>query len=206
MPEQSSQTQRSSGAKWLVALLVAACLVQSFLIFRLSTQVKDLQSRVLDAESKVKARSIDPLVVGEALPTLTALGRNGQPLIPNPLDFSVDRIATVVVALGTACPLCEEKLPELSTWAKQASGNGVVIVAVQIDAMKAEELKSESPGLPVVFVKDGHKTWLRRISLVPTVFVFDRQGTLRSEHQGVLDAAGFKKIENALAEARSLWK
>ena len=45
MAEQVTQPERSSGAKWIIAMLVVACLVQSFLIFRLSRQVKDLQAQ-----------------------------------------------------------------------------------------------------------------------------------------------------------------
>ncbi len=206
MADQVTQPERSSGAKWIIAMLVVACLVQSFLIFRLSRQVKDLQAHLTDAEQRIKSKSVDPLVVGEAVPTLTALGRDGKPRTPNILDFSSDRIATVVIALGTACPTCEQLLPELSAWAQQNARDGIVIVGVQIDAMKPEELKPEQPGMPLVYVQDGHKTWLRRISLVPSVLVFDRAGALRAEHQGVMDGQAFKQIESVLAEARSTWK
>lgn len=203
---QDSPPSKSSGATWLIALLVIACLIESFLIVKLSSQIQALQTRVAEAETKIKSRDVDPLTIGELLPTLTALGRDGNALSPNVLDFSADRVATVVVALGTACPVCEEKLPELSTWASQVEGGGVVVVAIQIDAMNANELKPESPGLPLVFVHEAHKTWLRRTSLVPSVLVFDRQGALRAKHDGVMDAESYKQIEQVLNEAKANWK
>ncbi len=206
MDNQTAQVHRSSGAQWLIALLVAACLVQSFLIFRLSSQVKDLQTHLLAAETKMKANAVDPLLVGEVVPTLGAIGRDGQALTPNVLDFSADRLATVVVAMGTACPVCEEMLPQMSAWARQTGGDGVVIVGVQLDATKPDELKKELPGMQIVFVKDARTTWLRRVTLVPSVLVFDREGTLRAEHPGVMDGKAYKEIETVLAEARATWK
>lgn len=183
-----------------VALLIAACLVLSLQVVRLSRQVVQLNHKLREAINRPAASAI---TVGESMPSLIALDASSAEALlsgVNALALREGRLATVLIATSGACPVCQQSMPIYASLAARHAGTGVALVAIQVDAKSATDLKTAPPGLPLAWVAGGEQTWLRRIDVVPSVLVLDATGTVRAIFKGELDAGQLEQLETMLRQ------
>lgn len=183
-----------------VALLIAACLVLSLQVVRLSRQVVQLNHKLREAINRPAASAI---AVGESMPSLIALDASSAEALlsgVNALALREGRIATVLIATSGACPVCQQSMPIYASLAARHAGTGVALVAIQVDAKSATDLKTAPPGLPLAWVAGGEQTWLRRIDVVPSVLVLDATGTVRAMFKGELDEGQLEQLETMLRQ------
>lgn len=181
-----------------VALLIAACLVLSLQVVRLSRQVEQLSHKLREAINRPTAGAI---AIGESMPSLITLDASGAEVLidgVNALALREGRLGTVLIAISGTCPACQESMPIYASLAARHAGTGVVVVAIQVDAKRGGDLKAAPPDLPLAWVAGGEQTWLRRIDIVPSVLVLDATGTVRSMFKGELDADQRAQLETML--------
>jgi thiol-disulfide isomerase/thioredoxin len=200
--------QRGRGdwfARVFVVLLIGACLVLSVQVVRLSARVEQLNQRLRDAINRPAAGAI---AMRESMSELVALDATGAEALrdgSNLLALRDGRLATVLIAVGGACPVCHDLMPVYERWAARLGGAGVVFAAVQVDARRAEELKPAPAGLAMSWVAGGENSWLRRIDVLPTVLVLDGRGEVRAIFKGEMDAGQVQAMESMLQAARRGW-
>lgn len=190
-----------------------ACLVLAYQVLTLRRQVADLREQLAATppampEAITKAGS-GAVVVGESVPDLVAIARDGSPVLlngSNALAFRDGRFATVILATSGDCEACSHSLPVFDVMAKENIATGVMVVGVQINAMKGEELKPSPGTLPIVMVNDAANSWLRRIPMVPAVIVIDGNGAVRKTWFGTLSAAQQDELAATVTAAQANWK
>jgi thiol-disulfide isomerase/thioredoxin len=99
-------------------------------------------------------------------------------------DHTREAKATVVLFVGTGCPVNNAYLPKLARWHEMYSKKGVVFVAVnshEVDDAKAVAAHAKEYGIPFPVLKDdGTKTADRlKVDRVPTAVVLDSGRTVR---------------------------
>ncbi len=182
-----------------------ACVVLCVLVVKLAGQVKDLRAQLANVP---QSHGPSGLLVGETVPSLVALGRDKSPipnLEHNLLSFADGRAATVLIALGGACSMCEERLPEFDALAAQYKNTAIVVAGIQIDTASPTELKPTQKNLPLAYVDGSHKTWLRQIPLVPSILIFDNRGALRAQFVGTMSPEQTIELNQVLAKALRGW-
>lgn len=204
--DPSSPSHISLRTLKIFALFVSiACAVLCVLVVQLSIQVKDLRTQLARVP---QAHGPEGLLIGETLPPLIALGRDKSPTPDqehNLLSFSDGRLATVLIALGGACSMCEERLSEFDALAAQYKNTSIVVAAIQIDTASPTELKAPQKNLALAYVEGSHKTWLRQIPLVPSILIFDNRGTLRAQFIGTMSPDQTLELNRLLAKAMQGW-
>ena len=183
-----------------VGLLIAACLVLSVQVVRLSRQVEQLNQKLREAINRPAAGAI---AIGESMPSLVGLDASGAEVLVggvNVLALREGRDASVLIAVSGACPTCHELMPVYGSLASRQAGTGVVVTAVQVDAKGGSDLKASAAGLALVWVANGEQTWLRRIDVVPSIVVLDAKGVVRAMFKGEMDA-GQRSELNAILDA-----
>jgi len=202
--------------KLFTSFTVLACIVLSVQVVRLTrenTRLRLLAAEPAASQAATSAGS-SALAVGEFVPDLAAL----TPLNTLPsttsttpsdlstlLHFRDGRLATIILATSGGCQTCEASLPAFDLLARTHADQGIVVTAIQIDAMKLSELKPAPPSLPIVMVNDAPSTWLRRIPLVPAVIVIDSQGAVRQTWFGALSALQQGELDELIAQAKRGW-
>jgi thiol-disulfide isomerase/thioredoxin len=210
--------QRGTGdwfGRVFVVLLIAACLVLSVLVVRLSARVEQLNGRLRDAINRPATGAIS---MRESMSELVALDASGAEVLrdgSNVLALRDGRLATVLIAVGGACPVCHDLMPVYEAWATRLDGAGVVVTAVQVDAKRADDLKPApaqlataplaTSRLTTTWVADSESSWLRRIDVLPTVLVLDGRGEVRGIFKGEMDPGQVAAMETLLEEARRGW-
>ena len=192
--------------KVFASFVSIACIVLCVLVVKLSSQVRDLRAQLANVP---QLQGPAGLLIGEALPPLVALGRDSRPIPDqehNLLNFSDGRFATVLIALGGACSMCEERLPEFDALSAQYKSTSIVVAGIQIDTATPSELKAPQKNLPLAFVEGSHKTWLRQIPLVPSILIFDNRGTLRAQFMGTMSPDQTLELNRLLAKAIQGWQ
>ncbi|MBC7772826.1 MAG: hypothetical protein H7210_10055 [Pyrinomonadaceae bacterium] len=186
---------------------VLACIVLCVQVLRLSRENQRLRDQSSQAATRAGSSAV---TVGEYVPSLVAIGADGKPALSeeaNYLNFRDGRVATVMLATSGGCHTCEESLPAFDVLAGKHAGDGITVVAVQIDAMAVSELSPPPTlrSLPLVMVQDAPQTWLRRIPLVPSVIVIDGGGAIRHTWFGALSTSQQEELDGLLAGAPQGW-
>jgi thiol-disulfide isomerase/thioredoxin/mono/diheme cytochrome c family protein len=98
-------------------------------------------------------------------------------------DHTREANATVLLFVGTGCPVNNAYLPKLGRWHERYSAKGVVFVAVNChpaDDMKAVAEHAKANGIPFPVLKDDGKTAARlQVDRIPTAVVLDSGRTVR---------------------------
>lgn len=97
------------------------------------------------------------------------------------------------------CSPCRRELPALGKWA--AAHPEVVVLAVNVDRDPADAekfLSSVSFELPVAFDPDARNLGRYGVTSMPTMFLFDKKGTLSWRNVGYSEEKGFSLLEEAL--------
>lgn len=117
----------------------------------------------------------------------------GQPF-PDLAGFALEgtlpeRAGQVVLVdfWATWCAPCKASFPAYSELQRELAGRGFVLLAVSVDKTKApyeEFLKRFAPAFPTV--RDGAQKLVAQVQVpaMPTSYLIDRKGVLRSMHSG----------------------
>jgi thiol-disulfide isomerase/thioredoxin len=117
----------------------------------------------------------------------------GQPF-PDLAGFALEgtlpeRTGQVVLVdfWATWCAPCKASFPAYSELQRELAGRGFVLLAVSVDKTKApyeEFLKRFAPSFPTV--RDGAQKLVAQVQVpaMPTSYLIDRKGVLRSMHSG----------------------
>ena len=148
-------------------------------------------------------RPLLALLLLAATPALAAKPKVGElapPFSVKTLDgrrINSDELAGKVVILNfwaTWCAPCRAEMPLLDAWAKRAAGHGLVVLAVtQEDDPPVAALKNvaEALTMPIARVFTGG---YGRIEAVPTSFIIDRDGVVRTIKTGAFSLDELNRI------------
>lgn len=140
-----------------------------------------------------------------------ALGVNDKAALPDTtlvdgrLLKSADLKGKVVLVAfwATWCPVCVRELPELGQLRNTYAARGFEVVAVSVDDSEKEVktyLRTAGLAFPVTMANDAWRAAFGAIRGTPTLFLLDRQGTVRGKYVGRLTGRQYAEIR-ALAEA-----
>ena len=85
------------------------------------------------------------------------------------------------------CVLCRQSFPWMDRMQREFGQDAFIVVAVNVDHARpdAEQfLHEHSPGFKIVFDPDGALAERFGVKGMPTSFLIDREGHVRSEHEG----------------------
>jgi thiol-disulfide isomerase/thioredoxin len=120
-------------------------------------------------------------------PKLTFIDTNGEAYPPEALEGKV----LVVNFWATWCHPCQQEIPSLSRVYTKFKDKGVVMLGVMTDDPDAQKLlnfESDHELLyPVVRADNEIYNHFERPEAIPTTFVYDRKGHLRSHRPGALE-------------------
>ncbi len=127
-------------------------------------------------------------VVGHAVPSFDGDLLAGGHLSSQDLQGKV----VLLTFFASWCTACRKELPELPKLQDQYGPRGFTVVAVGVDR-KREDASGFLDGVPVNFpvLLDPESRILGQFDVVsmPTAFVIDREGQVRSRHRGYTDEA-----------------
>jgi len=102
---------------------------------------------------------------------------------------------------ATWCPPCRTEMPDLETYYRDHQADGFVVLAVnnQESATTVNAFLAEQDfTFPVLLDPDGLVTERYRVMGLPTSFVIDREGTVRSVWTGQLSPERLKQLVDPL--------
>jgi cytochrome c biogenesis protein CcmG/thiol:disulfide interchange protein DsbE len=115
-------------------------------------------------------------------------------------DLAHYRGSVVVVDFWASwCKPCRESFPWLNDLRARHGAHGLVIVGVNVDAERGEAerfLRQYPADFQVVFDPEGRLAREFKVGGMPSSFLFDRDGTLASQH------LGFRPADRAAYEAQ----
>ncbi|HEY8211406.1 MAG TPA: TlpA disulfide reductase family protein [Myxococcaceae bacterium] len=125
-----------------------------------------------------------------------------------PVSLDAERGNVLVLDFwATWCEPCKAALPEWEAFAQAYRGRGVRLYAVSVDGDPnkiAEFLKEVKLDVPVLLDRDAAVAeGMLHMQIVPTVYIVDKSGGIRSVHQGYApgDVKSFiKEIDPLLTE------
>lgn len=136
------------------------------------------------------------LVLGAALGARAAT--------PESLDLASFRGKVVYLDFWASwCAPCRESFPWMNRMQGELAADGLVIVAVNVDRERAaaeQFLASHPARFRVVYDPDGKLPEKFGVRVMPTTFILDRQGHVRSRHEGFL----LKNRDSLAQEVRAL--
>jgi thiol-disulfide isomerase/thioredoxin len=132
--------------------------------------------------------------VGQPFPDLTGYGLEGT--LPN-------RTGQVVLVdfWATWCTPCKASFPAYSELQRELAGRGFVLLAVSVDKTRPpcdEFLQRLAPAFPTV--RDGTQKLVAevRVPAMPTSYLIDRKGILRSVHTGFHGAETVRRLREEI--------
>jgi thiol-disulfide isomerase/thioredoxin len=141
------------------------------------------------------------LGVGDRLPTFAVTAWDGKPLA------SADLAGKVVVVdfWASWCATCRQALPALDDMARRTAGQGVVVLAVNVDRDRAAAeawLAERLPTRHVTLAHDDGGALMSRLgaSGMPAVYVVDHTGVVRFVESGYAPER-VRAIEDAIDAA-----
>jgi thiol-disulfide isomerase/thioredoxin len=132
--------------------------------------------------------------VGEPFPALAAFGLEGQ--LP-------DRAGKVVLVdfWATWCAPCRASFPAYSALQRELADRGLVIVAVSVDKGQgpyADFLKKFAPSFATVRDTGQRLVAEVKVPAMPTSYLLDRHGVLRSVHSGFHGDATVRELREEI--------
>jgi thiol-disulfide isomerase/thioredoxin len=107
---------------------------------------------------------------------------------------------------ATWCPPCNAEIPDLIELQNKFGKDGLVIVGVSVDQDGADVVKrfveNKKINYTVALAADGIETVFGKFEGIPTTFIIDRKGMIRSMDVGYLSAEDFEKRIKPLLEAQ----
>ncbi len=126
-------------------------------------------------------RGSDSPQLGRAAPAFTL------PSLADGSPVSLDQFRGKVVLLNffaSWCPACRAEMPFLQAAWEEVQDEGVAFLVVDIaeesEEMVAQFMKERGLTIPVVMNQTGDVATLYNISTLPTTFILDREGVVRS--------------------------
>jgi len=121
------------------------------------------------------------LKTGDALPDLASFSLEGK--LPDALKGKV----VIVDFWASWCGPCKESFPAMNDLFKKYSDRGLVIVAVNVDEVRADmdEFLKTNPARFTV-VRDATQKLVEKVNVgtMPSSFILDREGKVRFSHSG----------------------
>lgn len=132
---------------------------------------------------------------GETLPDLAAYGLEGE------LPEMAGKV-TYVDFWASWCAPCKASFPEIERLYQENKAAGFQVLAVSVDASEPAMrrfLQRAKPSFPVV--RDAAQSLVAdaEIEVMPTSFLIDRKGVIRSVHLGWGGAESVQKLEGEIA-------
>ena len=123
--------------------------------------------------------------VGRVAPAFTL------PSLADGSPVSLDQFRGKVVLLNffaTWCPTCRAEAPILQAAWEELQPEGVAFLVVAIGEEGPDEvtrfMKESAPTLPVLMNQTGEMLRLYNVNAIPTTFILDREGVVRSINVG----------------------
>lgn len=135
-------------------------------------------------------------------PALELHQRDGSALSLSDLGGKV----VVVDFWASWCAPCQRSFPALDTLYRERHGDGLEVLAVNVDEDRrpAEKFLSSRPhAMPVFLDPGGVAPRAFRVEAMPSTYVLDRQGRIRFKHAGFTDAdaaALAREVDGLLSE------
>ncbi|MCA9566607.1 MAG: TlpA family protein disulfide reductase [Myxococcales bacterium] len=156
-----------------------------------------LGALALAAPEMIPENDVD--LVGRTAPSFTAQSDDGA-------EFTLDstRGKTVVLSFWASwCGPCRLELPALA--ALQKERDDIVIYAVNVDRTRQDAkkfLSSVSFDLPIVWDNRAEALGQYDVMSMPTMFLIDRNGTVKWRKTGFSRENGLKELEEQLGGLR----
>ncbi|MFN3586713.1 MAG: TlpA family protein disulfide reductase [Moraxellaceae bacterium] len=114
------------------------------------------------------------------------------PAAAAPLDLAAYKGRVVYVDFWASwCGPCRQSFPWMKAMHERHAADGLVIVAVNVDAEKAQAdafLREFAPAFPVVFDPKGELAREFKVQSMPSSYLIGRDGRARYLHRGFHDA------------------
>jgi peroxiredoxin len=143
------------------------------------------------------------IVAGNAAPAFTLKSLDGK-------DFALNKLleAGPVVAafFKVSCPVCQFTFPFLERLHQRYAGDGVTIVGISQDDPRATKDFARQYAATFPMLLDGKGYPVSNaygLTMVPTIFLFDTDGTVRVSSMGFAKA-DLESIAAALAERKKI--
>jgi peroxiredoxin len=143
------------------------------------------------------------IVAGNAAPAFTLKSLDGK-------DFALSKLleAGPVVAafFKVSCPVCQFTFPFLERLHQRYAGEGVTIVGISQDDPRATKDFARQYGATFPMLLDGKGYPVSNaygLTMVPTIFLFDTDGTVKVSSMGFAKA-DLESIAAALAERKKI--
>jgi len=112
--------------------------------------------------------------------------------------------ALVVDFWATWCSTCKETVPKLAALSTQYKDKGLTVIGISVDKGSDEKIAKAAKRLGINYLilhdKDNGLGKVFGFSGIPSLYVFDKQGKLRTEMPGY-DAQQEKALDEAAAKA-----
>jgi len=140
-----------------------------------------------------------PVKEGDAFPDLSKFGLEGT--LPD-----IKGKVVLVDFFASWCGPCKESFPAMNDLQKKYGEKGFVIIAINLDKKKSDMddfVKSHPASF--VIVRDGENKLVKevKIATMPSSFVLDKEGKVKSAHHGF---KGEESVKKYTEEIESLLK
>jgi len=126
--------------------------------------------------------TVNPIFAAEPAPAFTLPGRN------QPVSLAALRGKVVYVDFWASwCVPCRKSFPWMNSLQKRYAGQGLVIVAVNLDKSRelSDRFLSEVPSeLTIAYDPDGEVASAYKVKGMPSSYLIDRAGRIHSSHIG----------------------
>ncbi len=160
--------------------------------------------------------SVSPATVSDATDVRPAVGHRAPDFVlrdPDGQPVELSRIlgehAVLLNFWATWCPPCREEMPTMERAYRDYKARGLTVLAVSIDAGSEASVRAKVKAFmkelkltfPAVLDVEGEVVRRYRLRGLPTTFLIDRTGMIRSEELGFRDwsdAAARRKLDALL--------
>lgn len=138
-------------------------------------------------------------MLGRTAPDFQATDANGQPF-----TLASTRGRPVVLSFWASwCTPCRKELPALSQLQKDHPDISVYAVNVDRERPLAERFIRQTPfELPIIWDTQAMALGRYNVTSMPTLFLLDRDGTIKLHKVGYGEAAGLTELADALAKVK----
>lgn len=169
--DEETRAETAGTRTWIAFSLVVSLLAAGLAVLVVVLHRRNLALAHELAAVQVQIATRAGIQVGERVEDLTLLDGSRLRLA------GADR-ATLVIAVSHTCGTCKASLPVWGAIADGLRGSPVEVVLVDVDAREASEAIEAPAPLTPRLVRDGERTWLKRLSVVPAGLLLDREGVV----------------------------